>query len=100
MVFNPEIHEVDPATGYHVFKGTGHRVGIDAAPIKRVTDETEYPKWVVPHSGHIRHHPVHGYITAPDWSDVDVARDGEVKVLVNNAEEEARAMAPPVPSAA
>ena len=101
MAFDPNIHEVDPATGYHVFKGTGRRVGIDPAPIERVSDETEYPKWVVPHPGHITYHPLYGHASTPLFSECSVNRvGGEVTVLVHDAEEEERARSDPSQSSA
>lgn len=98
MAFDPENHAIDPVTGYHIHKEDGRRVGIDPAPFKRVTDETEYPKWIEPHPGHIKHHAIHGYPTAPEWGEMHMGRDGVVKVVVSNADEEARALADPNPA--
>src|SRR5579872_7501042 len=69
MVFDPKIHEVDPVTGFHVYKGDGRRVGMDAAPIARVSDETEFPKWVVPHGGHVHRHPATAHVSTPGWAE-------------------------------
>lgn len=96
MAFDAKLHTVDPLTGYHVHKEDGRRVG-EPAPIKRMTDDTEYPKWLEPHQGHIKRHPIHGHISCPEWSDTDVNRNGVVKVLVRDEEEELHAMTDPSP---
>lgn len=96
MAFDAENHAIDPVTGYHIDKRTGHRVGIDPAPVKRVSDDTDYPKWVVPHPGHVSFHALHGHVSTPTFMQHHVNRiGGEVTVLVHDAEEEARALAPP-----
>lgn len=95
MAFDPKIHDIDPVTGFHIHKSDGHRVGIDAAPFKRVSDETEWPKWVVPHIGHVRRDPATGHVSTPEFSEHHVARDGEVTVLVLDPQDEERALAAP-----
>lgn len=94
MAFDAKLHTVDPMTGYHVHKEDGRRVG-DPAPVKRVSDDNEYPKWVEPHAGHISYHPIHGHPIASEWADLDVARNGAMKVLVHSEDDELRALADP-----
>lgn len=97
--FDPAIHELD-AQGFQRHKETGHLVGIEQAPARKMENHgAEYPKWVTPHPGHIHHHPLSG-ITTPEWGIPHVERGtNEVTVMVNDAEEEARALAEPKSSA-
>ena len=57
----------------------------------------EYPKWVVAHKSHIHVTTWPNgakHITTPDWPEFHINRiDGIVSVLVNTAEEAARATA-------
>ena len=93
MAFDPEHHSVDPATGFHVHKD-GRPVGLVPAPIARVNHDSEWPKWVAPHPGHIARNV--DYLNTPHWPDHHINRStGEVTVLVRNEEEEARAFAAP-----
>ena len=50
----------------------------------------EYPKWVEPHASHVA---IGRTIVTPAWDHFHVARDQSVTVLVNDADEEARALA-------
>lgn len=55
----------------------------------------EWPKWIVPHADHVIAHKGVPKVT-PLLGECHVRRhDGEVTVLVNNAEEEAVALATP-----
>ena len=96
MAFDSVHHTVDPVTGYHIHKATWHRVGIDPAPIAKHPEAgSEYPKWVTPHPGHVMHHPLYGHVSTPHFSDASVDRDGTIKVRVEDADEEAKALADP-----
>lgn len=96
MAFNHEEHFIDPASGFQKHKETGHMIGIEQAPARRVNHETEYPKWVKVHDGHVRRHQLTGQVTTPDWGNPDVnAALNEIKVLVHNEDEEMRAMSAP-----
>jgi hypothetical protein len=98
MAFDPNEHVLDPATGFHRHKVTGHLVGIEQAPpAKHPNDGGEFPKWVQPHQGHVKYDPVHGTPTTPGFPDFHVVRGtNEVHVLVHNEDDESRAMAAPV----
>jgi hypothetical protein len=96
MAFDPNEHVIDPASGFQRHKVTGHMIGIEQAPAKRVSDETEYPKWVLVHEGHVKHHAMHGYVTTPAWGEPHIDRaTNEIKVLVHNEDEEVRATSAP-----
>ena len=96
MAFDHKEHFIDPASGFMKHKETGHMIGLEPAPAKRVNDETEYPKWVKVHEGHVKHHALHGYVTTPSWGEPHVDRaTNEIKVLVQNEDEEVRAMSAP-----
>src|SRR5215475_3352517 len=95
MAYDPDNHVVHADTGFYIDKRTGQPAGLPPLPIERVHHDTEYPKWVVPHPGHVSQHPDHGYVMTPQWQHEVNRVNGEVKVLVNNEEEEARALAAP-----
>lgn len=108
-MFDPELHEVDPATGFHVNKETGGIVGVVPAPIPPAI-HNEWPKWVKVHDSHIVRKKadtgnaefdgnavvvrnpddkVPESISTPGYADSHVNRvTGEVTVLVNNEDEE------------
>jgi hypothetical protein len=99
MAFDPDHHSIDVNTGYQIHKHTGHRIGQDPMPHARVTDETEWPKWVTPHPDHVVRQGDH--VSTPHFEHVHVGRhDGAVTVMVHNAEEEARALSDPATLAA
>jgi hypothetical protein len=92
MAFDPEYHIIHPENGFQVHKDTGHRIGLDSAPHARVTDETEWPKWVKPHDSHV--HQQGDHISTPHFPQHHVDRaTSEVTVLVHTPEEEAHALA-------
>ncbi len=99
MAFDHENHTIHPVTGFQIDKNTGHHIGMHQAPIGRVSDETEWPKWVTPHDNHIVSQSAPGgpaHVSTPRFEHFHVNRvDGSVTVMVNNAEEEARALADP-----
>jgi len=96
MAFDQENHTIDPVTGFQVHKKTGHHIGMNQAPIERVNDDPDWPKWVTPHESHVVRQTVPG---APDHvntrafphSHVNRA-DGSVTVLVANEDEEKLAL--------
>ena len=96
MAFDHENHAIDPATGFQVHKETGHRIGLDPAPHLPVNQDTEWPKWVVPHHSHVVSKEVHGapeHLSVPAFPQFHVNREGgEVTVLVHNEDEEKRAI--------
>jgi hypothetical protein len=104
MAFDHENHTIDPATGFQVHKETGQHIGVHQAPVKRVNDETDWPKWVTPHADHIHRQAVAGapdHISVPAFPHFHVNRaDGSVTVMVANEEEEAHALAGPKPKEA
>ncbi len=55
----------------------------------------EYPRWVKPHPSHLVYR-TGGNVIAPPFLQVHADRDGVVTVLVDDASEEARAVAPKV----
>jgi hypothetical protein len=96
MAFDHETHTIDPATGFQVHKETGHRIGLDPAPHRPVSEDAEWPKWVTPHPSHVVRKEVPGapdYLSVPAFPHFYVNRgDGEVTVLVHNEDEEKRAV--------
>lgn len=95
MAFDPENHYFDPVTGYMRHKDTHHLIGMESAPTpKHPDDGGEFPKWVVPHSGHIQRN-LRGGISTPDFEDHHVARDGTVTVQVKDADDEEFALSDP-----
>jgi hypothetical protein len=95
MTIDPNQHVIDPTTGFAVDKDTGHFVGLTPKPHLPVTDETEWPKWVVAHESHIHRHKVKDapeHVSAPEFEHVFVNRaTGEVTVLVYSEEDAAKA---------
>lgn len=85
MAFDPAIHEIHPETGFMVHKNTGHLVGIEQVPV--VSEPAEYPKWVEVHGSHLN-----GGI-AQDFAETSRDRGGVARVLVYDADEEAKALA-------
>jgi|SRR5579859_4025933 len=89
MVFDPKLHDIDPTTGFAVHKDGGGVVGLHSAPAAAKSSEhEEFPKWVEAHESHVV-----GDI-APEWPESFRPRgkDAKVQVLVNDADEAARAM--------
>ena len=86
MAFDPEVHAIDPNTGFIVDKEHGHNVGIVPAPLA-ASVPADFPKWVQVHLSHIN-----GGV-AQAFAETFTARDGVVSVLVHDAEEEAKAVA-------
>lgn len=100
MAFDPEVHEFHPETGFIVHKDSGHPVGLHSAPIRRVSDETEWPKWVTPHENHVVLFGG-GQIATPRFVHHHVNRvNNAVTVMVHTPEEEAFALADPLASEA
>lgn len=99
MTINPDQHELDPATGFHVDKETKQIIGLTQAPVRRLTDEEEWPKWVVVHPGHVVSREAEGspvHISVPAFPEHFVNRsNGEITVLVHDADGEERALAAP-----
>lgn len=102
MTFNPDLHDLDPKTGFMLHKEGGGRVGIDSAVNHRPTGfdpdrpesvSSEFPKFVVPHFGHVVRSG--DTVSTPAFPEFHVERSGLLKVLVKDAEEEARALADP-----
>ena len=85
MAFNPEVHVIDPKTGFIVDKEHGGVAGLVPAPVKAVS--TEFPTWV-----HVHPTPGDGGV-AQGFLDTFTDRKGVVSVLVHDAEEEAKAIA-------
>ena len=98
MAFDHENHVIDPASGFQRHKDTGHLIGIEGAPPAQHPDAgSEFPKWVMPHASHVVMHPIHGHVTTPHFAEHHVDRQSkDVTVLVHDAEDEARALAPMV----
>ena len=96
-MFDPNQHEIHPQTGFIVDKDTGHRVGLDAAPVPASPPGLEWPRMVVVHDSHVVRTKVEGQpdiIAVPGWPDYHVNRtDGAVMVIANNEEEAQRAAA-------
>jgi hypothetical protein len=91
MAFEPERHEIDPRTGFIVDRETGHPTGLVPKPVLRVSDDHEWPKWVLPHASHIVR-DAFGNVAVPSFPEFYIRRhDGEVTVLVHDADEEAMA---------
>ena len=97
-MIDPEKHVQHPS-GFYVDKETGVPMGIAAVPPQRVSDETEWPKWIVPHEAHIVRREVPGsvpHISVPHFPDFHINRhDGSVMVQVKDAAEEEKALAAP-----
>ena len=93
MAFDPNAHFIDPTTGFVHDRDTGHPTGLFAKPIARVSDDQDFPKWVVPHVSHI-HQDNYGNTAVPRFPEFHVRReDGAITVLVHDADEEALALA-------
>lgn len=92
MAFDQEKHEIDPQTGFAVDKETGVQVGLEQAPLKPVSDDLEFPKWVVPHESRVfrkKSDNAPDHVSTPDFENFHVNRvDGSVTVLVKNEDEE------------
>lgn len=59
-------------------------------------DDAEWPRWVAPHESHVLRKTAEGapaHVSVPDWPEFHVDREGNVTVLVQNEDEEARALA-------
>ena len=82
MAFDPEVHAIDPKTGFIVDKEHGGVAGLVPAPVKSVS--TEWPKWVPVHASHLDGGVAQAFL------DTFTDRKGIVSVLVRDAEEEAR----------
>lgn len=99
MALDPEKHEIDPATGFAVDKESGQLIGVTQAPVKRLTDEVDWPKWVIPHPGHVVRKQVDGapdQVNTPAFPEHHVDRvSGGVTVLVATPEQEAVALSDP-----
>lgn len=102
--FNPDIHDIDPKTGFQIDKETGVMSGLVAKPHAPVSAERDWPAWVPVHESHVVRVQVGdapAHISTPDYVDFHVNRvTGEVTVLVNNEEEERRATSGKEPSPA
>lgn len=93
MAIDQEQHVIHPHIGFAVDRDTGHIVGLMQAPQPPVAREIEFPKWVVPHESQVTRTGDH--IVTPLFPQFHVNRlDGEVTVMVADATEEARALAP------
>lgn len=93
MAFDHENHYLDER-GFQRDKKTGHLVGIEQRPAV-AAEHADFPKWVGPHIGHVHRHPATGHVSTPHFAEHHEGRDGEVTVLVIDAEDEERALAPP-----
>ena len=85
MSFDPEVHAIDPKTGFIVDKEHGGVAGLVPAPVKSVP--TYFPKWVHVHPTHLDGGVAQAFVQT--FTD----RKGVVSVLVHDAEEEAKAIA-------
>lgn len=98
MTIDSNLHAIDPLHGFAVDKEGGHIIGLMQAPEKKIDGPHEYPNWVVPHDSHVVRKVVDGapaHVSVPGFADFHVSReDGMVKVLVKDADEEAKALAP------
>lgn len=93
MAFDPERHELDPITGFAIDKQTGARLGLDPLPHVSTHADPEYPKWVEAHESHLERKG--DVVSTPAFPHFHVNRvGGAVTVLVNDAEEEAKATSP------
>ncbi len=96
--FDPELHEIDPISGFQVDKKTGHKVGLETAPHKAPEGaSSDWPRWVKVHASHVTRRkmgdaPEHVSVAAFPQHHVDRAT-GEVTVLVNDEAEAAKAEA-------
>ena len=94
-MIDPNNHVIDPVTGFAIHKDDGHIIGLEQAT-PPVTVGKEWPKWVVAHDSQVVRKEVDGYPTAistPGFADSHVNRaTGEVTVLVNDEDEEKRAL--------
>lgn len=99
MAFDPKVHDIDPATGFQVDKDTGHPTGLVGKPHLPVTEERDWPKWVVVHEGHVVRKKGDGgpeHVSVPGFAEFHVNRvGGAVMVLVKDADEEHRAVTAP-----
>jgi hypothetical protein len=90
--FNPNLHEIDPATGFQVNRDTGGLSGVIAvSPAAPVLVDRDFPKWVGVHDSHIvrRGEGDNVHVSTPAFPDYHVNRaDGAVTVLVRNEDEE------------
>lgn len=96
MAIDPDKHVIEPTTGFAIDKDTGHIVGLMQAPAARIVGDHEYPAWVVPHESQIVRKQVDGapdHISTPGFAEFHVNRaNGEITVLVQDAEDEERAL--------
>lgn len=93
MAFDHRHHYVDEK-GFARHKETGHLIGIEPRPPEKHPDEgSEFPKWVTPHHSHVHRSP-RGVISTPGFLQHHETRDGEVHVVVHDADDEARALSP------
>jgi hypothetical protein len=94
-MIDPVNHVIDPVTGFAIHKDDGHIIGLEQATAP-VTVGKEWPKWVVAHDSQVVRKEVEGYpvaVSTPGFADSHVNRgNGEVTVLVNNEDEEKRAL--------
>lgn len=94
MAIDPMHHAIDKDTGFAIDTGNGHIVGMAPAPLKRLTDETDWPKWVTPDASHI-HRGDNGHVSVPLFPEFFIDRATKaVSVLVKNEDEEKLALAP------
>lgn len=96
--FDPNIHAIDPKSGFQVEKATGRPVGLISPDHQPVAPIGEFPKWVPVHESRIQRRKADG---APDHVSVDgfvhvfVNRaDGAVTVMVRDEDEERAAGSP------
>jgi hypothetical protein len=95
-MYDPKTHKIDPATGFMVDRETGVPAGLVPRPHLPVSDERDYPKWVVVHDSHVVRQKMDGYpehVSTPSYVNSHVNRlNGEVTVMVANEDEEKAAV--------
>lgn len=95
MAFDPEHHDVDPKTGFHVHKGTEAVVGLAPAPKPKAFVDPDYPAWVKVHANHVVRSAT-GHVSVPDYPVFHIDRlTQEITVLVEDAADEAKALSDP-----
>lgn len=93
MAFDPNQHKLD-AQGFIVDKDSGHRVGMENPQVASPKD-VEFPKWVAVHDSHVVKQNAAGepHISVARWPfEIDRVTN-VVRVLVQNAQDEAEAIA-------
>lgn len=84
MAFDPELHVIDPHTGFAHHKAGGLPVGVAPPPLP-ATEYADYPKWIKPHQSR----------DARLLGETHLPRGGQLMLKVNSPEEERFALSDP-----